>query len=89
MTEENHTRTYIIIAIVILFIASITESIFQPEHLIQVIGFATTTIAALLAWGQSRDTHKAVNGRLDAIIEAAAEKKRRQLAGTVEPEQEE
>jgi uncharacterized membrane protein YgaE (UPF0421/DUF939 family) len=64
-------------------IAVVAVTIIRPDKdnttlIAAMIGFLTPTTMALLAFMKSQETHKAVNGRLDAFIKAATDLARSQ-----------
>jgi hypothetical protein len=58
----------------IVGVAAIIAVLFAPDQAILILGFAATTIAALLAYVQARETHMQVNSRMDQLLEAATGK---------------
>jgi len=58
----------------IVGVAAMVAVLFAPDQAILILGFAATTIAALLAYVQARETHMQVNSRMDQLLEAATGK---------------
>lgn len=52
-------------------VVAIVAAIFAPDHALEIFGFASVTVAALLAYVQSVQTHIAVNSRMDTLLEIA------------------
>jgi hypothetical protein len=63
-----------VFAALVIGVVAIIGVLVLPGQAVVILGFAATTIAAFLAYVQSRETHLQVNSRMDQLLEAATGK---------------